>query len=185
MENKSVDTLHGIGPIIKKQMETYNIRTIADLANANPETHSFFKTHIMKAKRLLENESTKEHESTLIKSQLIIESHTWYERKIQIPIHSDESTLDVKEAIIYELCVEAFNRIAFLCSWIVDNQDDELCTMTYSPQLILHFNADIALPELKITLPPEVYNRMENKNTLDNVLWETNMIRIDNNQKFK
>ena len=56
--------------------------------------------------------------------------------------------------------------------------------MTYSPQLILNFNQDLAFPELKVALHPDVEKELKNKHTLENVLWETNMIRLNNNMHY-
>ena len=113
----------------------------------------------------------------------MIESHTWWERKIVIPCKKHKGGgYELKEAIIYELSIEAFNRVAFLCSWVNSEDDEEiLCSMTYSPQIILYFNSGSHLPVLKLTMSEQAWDELENKHTVSNVLWEANVLNIFNN----
>jgi hypothetical protein len=131
----------------------------------------------------LQTETKNEDDSeSNLNEKILIEDHTWWETKILIPNYDDDSR-DLKEAIIYELSLEPFNRVSFICSWLhdteTDGEDDKgekpgetLCTMTYSPQMILHFNMD--LPILKITVDTTDWESMENRFTIENVVWETN-----------
>jgi hypothetical protein len=73
------------------------------------------------------------------------------------------------------MTLEPENRISFMCSWVKKVGDKEkLCNMTYSPQLLYHFNLDLPLLELRIR--EEDYDSLPNKDVLNNVLWETNMM---------
>ena len=125
------------------------------------------------------------------KEMYLISDHTWYETRVVIP--REEA---LAEAIIYELCIEPNERIAFVCTWVtsdsiastssfataVDSDDktekrpaDKLHTMTYSPQLLLHFNLD--LPPLKVSIREEDFQVLPNQFTLVNVLWEVDMMQ--------
>lgn len=112
----------------------------------------------------------------------LITDHSWWEMKVLIPrmlAGEHEFQSEMKEAIIYELSIDPDNRIAFVCSWIVDVEQEKrekLCSMTYSPSFIYYFNLD--LPPLAISLRQADLDKLQNKNVLQNVLLETNfMIR--------
>jgi len=120
-------------------------------------------------------------------SKYLITDHSWWEMKVLIPRSlgletADQSEVDygLREAIIYEMSIEPHDRIAFMCSWIVsqdeksDKKKEQLCSMTYSPQLLLYFNLD--LPPLDISIRPEDYEKLPNKHTLTNVLWEMTLM---------
>jgi hypothetical protein len=198
MSDHSVSKITGIGPVNQKILENQNIATIGQLASLRPDQCAInnVATFIKRAEQYIQEreperkvpvESTQEagygedeyeHDED---SRTLIEDHTWWENKVQIPCtnFSDRSGYDMKEAIIYELSLEPCNRVAFICSWVVskDTEDKEkLCTMTYSPQLILHFNQNQKLPELHISMSETSWNKLENKHTLENVLWETNLM---------
>jgi hypothetical protein len=129
----------------------------------------------------LETEESDHENQEAIK--ILIEDHTWWECKVLIPYKS-KAGCELKEAIIYELSLEPFNRVAFICSWVTgeDNSKERLCTMTYSPQLILYFNTGADLPLLKISMNQADWENLDNKYTVENVLWETNLIHNFNNK---
>lgn len=120
-------------------------------------------------------------------SKYLITDHSWWEMKVLIPRslgleNEDKSDVDyaLREAIIYEMSIEPHDRIAFMCSWIVaqdeksEKKREQLCSMTYSPQLLLYFNLD--LPPLDVSIRPEDYEKLPNKHTLANVLWEMTLL---------
>ncbi len=118
--------------------------------------------------------------------QYLIANHSWFEQKILLPRSAEARELteadvqdeySLREAIVYDLSIEPHNRISFICSWMVagENQDN-LCTMTYSPQLLLHFNLD--LPPLEVTMTEEDYKLVPNPQVLKNVLWEISVMQL-------
>jgi hypothetical protein len=131
-------------------------------------------------------ESNDEKEEEDLK--VLIEDHTWWERKILIPSQTSDIKLgyELKEAIIYEMSLEKYNRISFICSWVVKKNEDvgeQLCTMTYSPQFILYFNSGTDLPELNISVTKEFWDELDNRFTIQNTLLEANIIQRFNAMK--
>lgn len=113
--------------------------------------------------------------------KFLISDHTWYETRVVVP--RDDSLC---EAIVYEISVEPHDRVAFVCTWVTppDPEEDEkairegkerLHTMTYSPQLLLHFNID--LPPLNVSIRDEDFQTMPNRHALLNALWEVGMMQ--------
>ena len=122
-------------------------------------------------------EKQEEHKS----EKFLISDHTWYETRVVVP--RDDSLC---EAIVYEISVEPHDRVAFVCTWVTppDPEEDEkairegkerLHTMTYSPQLLLHFNID--LPPLNVSIRDEDFQTMPNRHALLNALWEVGMMQ--------
>jgi hypothetical protein len=101
----------------------------------------------------------------------LIQDHSWFERKIIIP--TEQGTMD--PAVIYDLSIDPNNRVAFICSWITNDGNEQVADMTYSPQLIYHYNLD--LPTLTIGMSKTDFNSLTNKWTLENIMWETNTMR--------
>jgi hypothetical protein len=240
MADHSVDKIMGIGKITAIALKNYNITTVKQLAECEPETVKIVnintlvhrakdylyaaegnklpeepvkfklngvsksvksempelftaksaptpvdekaqpKAEIVKTPRKEENKEEEE-------SKYLITDHSWWEMKVLIPrslgLESDDQSeveYGLREAIIYELSIEPHDRIAFMCSWIVSQDEksekkkEQLCSMTYSPQLLLYFNLD--LPPLDISIRPEDYEKLPNKHTLTNVLWEMTLM---------
>lgn len=117
----------------------------------------------------------------LTKEQFMIADHTWFETRVVVP--SEDA---LREAIVYELCVEPNERVAFVCIWVTSEPTppsagdpkrvaDHLHTMTYSPQLLLHFNMD--LPPLRVSMRENDFQALPNQHTLTNALWEVDMMQ--------
>lgn len=212
MATNSVSVLSGIGPKTAEALQRYNITTVKQLSEANPDTVKIkqIRTLIQRAKDHLnvepiqvldslpklvlgkiekskekskekpeekseekskekskekseEKSEQPEKKTEDVKEQYLICDHTWFECKVVAP---DNDTL--REAIVYELCIDPSERISFVCEWVED--DTHVNTMSYSPQLLLHFNLD--LPPLNVSIRPEDFESLPNKVTLENVLWE-------------
>lgn len=109
--------------------------------------------------------------------QYLISSHTWFASPILIPRLKEGSLNEqqLKTGVIWEMSIEPENRISFVCTWTKKTGDKEkVCNMSYSPQMLYHFNLD--LPALEINIREEDYDALPNKEVLNNVLWETNMM---------
>jgi hypothetical protein len=129
-----------------------------------------------------------------VEDKYLLEDHSWWEMRVVIPCSSDSKGTNylLQEAIVYELSVESSQRVSFVCSWIttrsetaiqsgqlVDGsaQTDEcVCQMTYSPQLLYHFNP--TLPALQVTLRQEDWEVLPHQACLNNVLEEINSMRL-------
>lgn len=101
----------------------------------------------------------------------VMQDHSWFEKKIIIP--TEQGQMD--PAVIYDMTIDPNNRVAFICSWISTGDTEEVADMTYSPQILYHYNLD--LPELKIGMSKQDYDSLPNKWTIQNVMWETNTMR--------
>lgn len=110
-------------------------------------------------------------------TQYLISDHTWFECKVVVP---DQDSLN--EVIVYELSIEPGDRISFVCEWVDQeeletDEPKQVCTMSYSPQLLLHFNPE--LPPLRVSMLPEDLKALPNKHVFENVLWEISMMQRD------
>lgn len=200
MATNPVSVLSGIGPKTAEALQRYNITTVKQLSEANPDTVKIkqIRQFIQRAKDHLNmkpievidslpklvlgnieksegkpegkpdkkeepDQQGKQEDETILKEQYLISDHSWFECKVVAP---DNDTL--REAIVYELCIDPSERISFVCEWVQD--DTRVNTMSYSPQLLLHFNLE--LPPLTVSMRPEDFESLPNKVTLENVLWE-------------
>jgi hypothetical protein len=84
----------------------------------------------------------------------------------------------MRDAIVYELVLDPCERVAFLCSWLSPTDRETLCSDTYTPMLIHHFNPG-RLPLLYVQVRPADWGSIAQKQTLHNVLWETNVMHSD------
>jgi len=125
--------------------------------------------HVVNDSKLTDNELKKPE--TLLKA--LIETHSWMEQLVVIPDPVDPKIL--RKGVVYELSVEPSNRVALLCEWCTEDGTDDLCSMTYSPLLLIHFNP--ILPILTVQIDPEDWSKMSNGNVLQNVVWETNAMK--------
>lgn len=169
--------------------------TLISRAKAHMNTYVARETKpmvTMESKSVIENQKPVEKPEISVSEEenefvYLIENHTWWELQINLPrscrakdLDDDEMRQDyfLRPAIIYDLSVDPNNRISFVCCWIVEDnlkKTESLCTMTYSPQLLLHFNLD--LPDLKISLRPEDLKNLPSQNALSNTLWEINLMK--------
>jgi hypothetical protein len=112
-------------------------------------------------------------------TRTLLQEHSWWEKKILIPCDGKDGDYTLREAIVYELTIEAFNRVSFICSWVIEeykhDRTEKICTMTFSPTLILYFNRQ-RLPELVISIDENQWSKLKNKHTIENVLWEAKVL---------
>lgn len=108
--------------------------------------------------------------------RVMVQDHSWWELKVLIPTESGE----LENAVIYEMSIDPTSRISFVCVWnINDGKSDEaekVAEMTYSPQMIYHYNIS-SLPKLTVAICENEFNNLNNKWALKNTLWEANMMR--------
>jgi hypothetical protein len=192
-----VKTITGIGEKTAQLLQSANVHTVGELAKVQPfglgitipnlgALISRAKIHIAKQTepknlvvvtnngiRIEEIKETKE--TTLKQERTLISNHPWFEKLVIIP--SFECSEKMIEVVIYELCLDPYERVSMLCGWNSDPESDDLCTMTYSPQFIFHYNSH--LPRLTCSIDPDDWGSMNNKHVLQNVLWETNAMRRD------
>ena len=200
MSNHPVDKLLGVGKVTKEHLEKEGVKTIGDLAkiDVNDSKYNGVKnmtTFIQRAKLYIKerepDEKNEQEEKVImngievveekkevvkveeeLKDRYVLENHTWWETKVLIPDSKNNDQLS--EAIIYDMCFDPYNRISFMCCWVTNN-DECMSSMTFSPQMILFFN--INMPELKISVSPSEWLKIENRYTIENALWETNVMR--------
>jgi hypothetical protein len=110
----------------------------------------------------------------------LIQDHSWWEMRVMIPRTLSDDEL--REAVVYEMCVDPFARVSMLCSWITSNDKNErMCSMTYSPQFLYYFNCD--LPQLTVSMLETDLNKLPNQQVVKNVLWEVNtMYHLNHDQ---
>ena len=197
MSDDPLNKINGLGAKTKEVLNSHNIHTISQLAQLTPGqlpvSINNLGTLISRAKAYikLRNEYILPTSVLTITSQgaqtqpleitkpqepqfrALIEAHSWLEKLVLIPDPIEPKKL--RKAIIYELTIEPGDRIAFICEWCTEDGSNDVCNMTYSPQLILHLNP--SLPELMCKINPDDWNNMSNSNVLQNVLWETNTMR--------
>ncbi len=199
MSNDPLNKINGLGTKTQQVLNLHNIMTVGQLSTLTPGqlpvSINNLGTLISRAKSYvkLRNEpilptsvvtitskgaETHHPETTHTKAQetqfrALIESHSWLEQLVVIPDPLEPKTL--RKAVVYELTIEPGDRIAFICEWCTEDGSNDICNMTYSPQLILHLNP--SLPELNCNIDPNDWSKMSNANVLQNVIWETNTMR--------
>lgn len=121
--------------------------------------------------------------------RFLVSDHTWWEARVTIPrlFQADGTTQHrLCEAIVYELVIDPAERVAFMCSWVesapgsaaptpTSSTREKLLTMTYSPQILLHFNSD--LPPLSVSITREDFDALPNQHTIRNVFWEVEVMQ--------
>ena len=108
----------------------------------------------------------------------LVTDHTWWELTILIPREYKNGETLLKEAVIYEMSIEPHERISMVCSWIDQTEErpqEKLCSMTYSPQILLYFNE--TLPDLNVTIREADFKKLPNQHTLANVLQEVSTMK--------
>ncbi len=183
----------GIGPRTKDQLMAAGITSVEQLAEASWKTLvdiPKWYTHVQRAKRFLSS-SPRDKASSVASSlsnsvsvsnstpseRWLITNHSWFEAEVSVP---DPKTQEIREAIVYEFILEAYQRVCLLCAWTNDQSEPTISTMTYSPTLLAHFNVD--LPLLSIDLPESDWAQLPHRATIDNVIWETNVIQGNKNE---
>ena len=175
MADDVVSSLQGIGPVTSQTLKAAGIGTVNDLIQLQERVSDIpnITTLVERAKKHIQTHTVVEDESdcqTDAALRLMIEDHTWWEQPVFIPV----TPVQTKKAIVYEMVLDPNERIALLCSWVSD-AGEELCSSTYSPMMLKHFNQG-TLPILRITVRPTDWNTIINRDTVANVLWETNMM---------
>jgi hypothetical protein len=205
-EDKPVTAVNGIGAKTQALLAAVGIHTVGQLANAPAECYSkvpkmssfvqkaklmvsdppatekpvaagvvFSMTEKKESPKELPKEAPKESPSPPKDFRLVISDHTWWEAEVMIA-DDDAGEVRLRRGIIYDLCVDPQERIAFICEWI-NEEETEVCEMTYSPQFLFHFN--MTLPPLEITMRPEDIDMIPNasKWTLENTIKEINLTK--------
>ena len=98
-----------------------------------------------------------------------LKSHNWWEMRVCLPDVNDPFA--VREAIVYELSIEPFNRICFICAWI---DQSDLKTMTFSPPFLLFYNP--RLPLFHVRMTKTSLDELANKYVLLNVVEEISLM---------
>jgi nucleotidyltransferase/DNA polymerase involved in DNA repair len=185
MASDNVQTIMGIGPVIAKTLDALNIQTVQDFVQASPEQlinvpNSYVLIQRAKAHIKVDEPTTATTEKELSYERFFITNHTWWEKSVRVP---DLNTHELQTCILYELCVEAFNRVSLMCAWLPTQNTETLSTMTYSPQMIAYFNPK--LPVLALQLSQTEQDQLTNLHTINNVLWETAVLLKHRNKTNK
>ncbi len=127
------------------------------------------KSIVAKDQSVLVEASTQPQQQDIVEFKYLITDHSWFEHTVMIPTEKN-----LRKAAVYELSIEPNERIALICMSVEDD-DDTVTTHVVSPQLVYHFNLD--LPPLKVYVQPEDFAKLKNKETLEQVLKEVNLMR--------
>ena len=200
MSQDTINNITGLGNKTQKTLNLHKIITVGDLAQIRPGqipvSINNLGTLISRAKSYIElreksipsvpatfmnitPQGTEMTTNLQIESQktqdfkALIDTHSWMEQLVVIPDPINPKNL--QQAVVCELSIEPSDRISLLCEWCTDDGTDDLCTMTYTPQLLIHFNP--TLPVLTVQINPEDWAKMTNGNVLQNVVWETNAMK--------
>ena len=196
MSSHCVTKISGIGPGIASTLKLYKITTVGELANVVPGSFKIpnLGTFISRAKLYISEREPQFEKSkdTLVvdgqykvneqvvpqcnakndeevESKMLITNHSWFEKEVIIP---DDNQM--KNAIVFELSIDPNNRVSLICANV---EDEQLCKMTYSPQLLMTLNAQ-TLPEFTVSIDPADWKTLKNKHTIVNTLFETNVIKM-------
>ena len=196
-----VTSLDGIAKGRATSLATFGIQTVGQLskADANQIKMPGIANYIYLAKKYIESikepvkkminlgglspqdsedEDDQEEKEECDEAVIFIENHSWFESKCKVFEMDEDKHVIVRDIIVYELTLEHNNRVSFLCSWAVEDENgiQKMCEKTYSPQALFFYNTDI-LPELILTISEDDCARISNMNVLLNVLTETNTMR--------
>ncbi len=195
--NDPIRNLEGIGPIKEKTFHACKIVTVGDLAKIVPGHSPVIVDNlgvlISRAKNYLKMKTEETAPTTVMRvtgqgaelqsliavkpetkkgSRVLIEQHSWMDKRVVVP---DQNSANImRQAVVYEICLDSDDRVSMLCEWIGEDDDSEI-VMTYSPQLIFHFNPQLAA--LVCEIDPSDWESMAKKHILKNVIWETNAMR--------
>jgi hypothetical protein len=172
--------VHTVAQLIEAE-DQLGLNTISNLTGLVKRARAYVREHEVEKECAPQAPGTEEAakgEAAKGGEALQMQDHSWWEQKVLLPKSVGSGEVDVREAIVYELSVEPFNRVSFICTWVEvegGSRSERLCSMTYSPQVLLHFNPH--LPQLKVSMHPDDHASLPNRHTLDNVLWETRLMR--------
>lgn len=187
MNEDKINDLPGIGNKTTALLHKKGIFTIHDLANCTAQIPSIpnLDKFIMTAKDYLkmpiisQTKAEKQLPTVVDSNMYKIKSHSWYEKKIILPVIEKNNKIENVYAIVYEMIISPYERIALICQTIKIGEDvDTLTIHSYSPQYIANFNSK--LPELTCNIHSIDMKLLPNQDTLNNVLLETNRIIIVN-----
>ncbi len=203
--NDEVTKIANIGPKTAAVLKTLNITTVGELAKANAtdlarcnikepqqkilaaQAHcgDTVKEDTPKIKDLITIGKAEEpaqaitidEDETFTEKKYLIKDHSWWEMKVLVPRpHLSDNDERVRDAIVYELCIEPDERVTLLCEWVVDDEKGSRnCMMTYSPMLLLHFN--LSLPYFKFSVSQSDFDQLPHKYSVENVVNEVNLMK--------
>lgn len=177
-ENDLVSVIYGCGPAKQKLLLGHGITTVGQLVNADISTITDvpgLASLVSRALERLQKPSDlqksfsfipkKEEEEEPVELQYMFESHSWYEQKVNLPY---QKTLF--KFIIYDLNLEPTERVSLICQSMLN--DDQVVSVSFSPQLIFHFNP--TLEKLTVDIKPEDFEKISSrkhvlKNTIDEI----------------
>lgn len=178
---RDITLLQGVGPVTAQRLSSEGIFTISDLANSSIDNGLVKNAAALKqkaveylAKTAGKMPPTRVHQKT---QRYLFTNHSWYEQQITLPVETSPDTYDLRRAVIYELSIETFNRISFICSYFEPESGRQvLCNFTKSPLYILTFNGD-RLPLLEITISKRQFSNLPNNYVLYDTLREVSAIQ--------
>lgn len=172
MSQHVLKAVRGVGDkTLHRLTQEYKIETLEALAAADPLKVKIPNIRVMidAAKDMVNAQNTVETTSeAMVETEVryLLEEHTWFELKVSLPPATGQT---LKQAVVQDLCLEPDERVSLLCSW---QENDEMCSMTYSPQYVFFFN--MKLPKLEVTIKPTDLPKLPNIKTLENTLIEVN-----------
>lgn len=152
--------ISGIGPVTAQKLCDLGITSISELAKCDNVPLKNSMTIIERARQILglrdRKESAPVQRQDIGCSRFLIESHSWFEEKVIIPIKTSEhSKYELIQAIIYEMTIEDTHRIAFIVAYM----DKTLQAKSFSPLFLQTLNAD--LPVLNVNITDEVFHQLK------------------------
>lgn len=195
--SESVSVLDGVGSVSTQKLAKAGIHTVQQLSEAKATDLVGIRnasTFVSRAKDYLlthgDQEEDKKQDDIVDKEkeddislEYLLEDHSWFGKDIVVALEAGEHVF-LKPAKVYELCVEPGHRVSFLCEWVLDDSKD-LCEMTFTPQVICHWNVD--LPPLTVDIRKEDWDVLSQKHVLENSLKEVKLmqtIRQQNQSDF-
>lgn len=180
---RDITLLQGVGPVTAQRLGSAGIFTISDLANS-PIDNSLVKNAAALKQKAIDylaqatNSNKIPMKDTSQKTQrYLVSNHSWYEQQITLPVETSPDTYELRRAVIYELSIESFNRISFICSYFEPESGRQvLCNFTKSPLYILTFNGD-RLPLLEITISKRQFSSLPNNYVLYDTIREVSAIQ--------
>ena len=169
--------LPGVGPVTAKRLALHGVYTVQDLAKSNLGDDVVKNAQVLRERAMqFLSQHGSSRDTTKVKRHLIA-NHSWFECPVALPIEDEHGTVKLRRAIVYELSVETYNRISFICSYFEETCNRQiLCNFTKSALFILTFNMD-ALPPLEITLGKRDFTDMANNYVLYDMVREVNAVQ--------
>lgn len=149
----------GIGPKTAAKLQELGITTISQLAECSDVPLKNSMTIIERARQILGLDATPNTAPSEVahgSSRYMIESHSWFEQKVIIPIKPATSTqYKLLQAIVYELTVEDNHRVACIVAYM----DTTLKAKSFSPLFLQTLNRD--LPVLTVNIQESVFDSLK------------------------